>query len=183
MNFSLKNVLIILLLFFSIQVFAESSSTVLFVTINERLSYMKDVALYKAINSLPIEDIEREKIVIDNSKLAASEKGLDPVLVEDFFRAQIAVAKAIQFRHRADFLSNPSSNKPKDLHDEIRPALLSLGGQIIERVIIYIKAHGSFKPSQFTQFKETINIQYVTAADKALLFNALLKIKQVNSAQ
>ena len=81
----------------------------IFSTINERLSYMEDVALFKAQNHLPIEDIQRESVVINKAKVSASEQGLDPEIVKDFFQAQISVAKAIQYRYRADLLSQPPS--------------------------------------------------------------------------
>ncbi|MCP3901424.1 MAG: chorismate mutase, partial [Desulfobacteraceae bacterium] len=48
----------------SSQAWAEVTSEELFSTINERLSYMEDVALFKAQKHLPIENIEREKVVL-----------------------------------------------------------------------------------------------------------------------
>jgi chorismate mutase len=161
---------------FSHQAVAEVTSSELFTAINERLGYMGDVALFKAHNHLAIEDIEREKIVIDKAKKSAHEKGLDPDSVEEFFKAQISVAKAIQFRYRADLLSQPSFQEPKDLKREIRPQLLSLGDQIIQQMAIYIEAL-AFKPTGFADFDAAINVEYVTASDKQLLFKALQKVK------
>ncbi len=166
-----------LLIISSLQIRAEAISTELFSTINERLSYMEDVALFKALKHLPIEDIEREKIVIDQAKVSANNKGLSPNHIEDFFKAQIAVAKAIQFRYRADLLSQPSVNKPKDLQRDVRPALLSLGDQIIKQMMLYVTTYGTFKPTQFAEFDAAINIKYVTTSDKQLLYRALQKVK------
>lgn len=159
------------------QTWAEVTSKELFKTINERLSYMEDVALFKAQKSLPIENIEREKVVLDQAKISAHIKGLDPAHIEDFFNAQIAVAKAIQFRYRADLLSQPSVVKPKDLQKEVRPALLDLGDQIIKQIMAYIKTHGSIDSTLFSEFDSSINIKYVTTSDKKLLFGALRKVK------
>ncbi len=174
---------IILLLFsfiiFQFQARADGTSVELFRTINERLSHMEEVAFFKAQNHLPIEDIERERIVIHRAIVSARDKGLDPDSVEDFFNAQISVAKAIQFRYRADILSQPSSQKPKDLQKELRPCLLSLGDQIIQQMIMYIKTYGSFKSIQFADFDAEINVRYVTASDKQLLFRALQKVKHL----
>lgn len=44
--------------------------------INERLSYMKDVAGYKAEQHLPIEDLTQEKKVLDQSLSEADSLGL-----------------------------------------------------------------------------------------------------------
>ncbi len=168
-----------LLIILSPQTRAEVTSAELFSTINERLSYMEDVALFKKQQHIPIEDVEREKLVIDRAKKAAHNKGLDPNHIEDFFKAQIAVAKAIQFRYRADLLSLPSFEKPKDLQGEVRPALLNLGDQTIKQMMQYIKTYGSFKPALFSEFDAAINIKYVTTSDKQLLFGTLLKVKQL----
>jgi chorismate mutase len=40
----------------------------LFQTIDERLGYMEDVALFKAQNRIPVEDIAREKVVLFDAK-------------------------------------------------------------------------------------------------------------------
>jgi chorismate mutase len=172
-----KILLLVILVIFSHQATAEVISFELFKAINQRLAYMEDVALFKAHHHLAIEDIEREKIVIDKAKTSAYEKGLDPDSVEEFFKAQISVAKAIQFRYRADLLSQPSSQEPKDLQREIRPHLLSLGDQIIQQMAGYLEAHGSFKPTGFADFDAALTVGYVTVSDKQLLFRALQKVE------
>ena len=156
---------------------AGGVSAELFGAINERLGYMEDVALYKAQNRIAIEDIEREKIVIDKAKQSAEAGGLDPDSVEAFFRAQISVAKAIQFRYRADLLSQPVSRKPKDLKQEIRPELIRLGGQIIRQMAQHLESHGAFRPAGFADFEAAITIAYVTGPDKELLYNALQRVQ------
>lgn len=168
-----------LLIILSFQAGAEVTSEGLFETINERLSYMEDVALFKAENHRPIEDIERESVVIEKAKASAYDRGLDPSSVESFFKAQISVAKAIQFRHRADFLSQPLQRKPKDLQREVRPSLIRLGDKIIEKMVMYIKARGSFKSIQFAEFDAVVNVKHVGFLDKQLLFNALQKVKEI----
>ena len=123
-----------LLLISSPQVWAGVTSQDLFSAINERLSYMEDVALFKAQQHLPIENIERENVVLDKAKMSAFKQGLDPDSIEGFFEAQISVAKAIQFRYRADLLFEPSVEKSKNLQNEVRPLLLELGDQIIKNI-------------------------------------------------
>jgi chorismate mutase len=166
-----------LLVIFSLQTRAEVTSAELFSTINERLSYMEDVALFKAQKHLPIENIEREKTVLDKAKMSANIEGLDPDYIEDFFKAQIAVAKAIQFRYRADLLSEPSIEKPRDLQKEVRPALLDLGDRIIKNIVDYVKTHGSIRPTLLSEFNTVISMKYVAASDKKLLFEALQRVK------
>ena len=43
----------------------------LFGAINERLSFMQSVAAWKADNDKPVEDLPREKVVLDAARIAA----------------------------------------------------------------------------------------------------------------
>ena len=54
----------------------------LFQSKDERLGYMDEVALFKAQNKIPVEDIEREKIVLSDAKELAASHGLDPDSIE-----------------------------------------------------------------------------------------------------
>ena len=160
---------------------AENSAQALFQTINQRLSYMEDVALYKAINHLPIEDVKREKLVLEKAKQAAKEKGLAPGSIEAFFKTQIAVAKAIQYRYRADLLIQPTNKKPRDLKTEVRPALIRLGDEIILGITNHLKKYGSFDVSNLEKFSKELNVRYVKEKDKEALFEALKKIDILDS--
>jgi chorismate mutase len=173
----LKILLIGLLSLLSIPATAAVTAVELFQTINQRLSYMEEVALFKAQNHLSIEDLQRENIVIDKAKVLANQQGLDPEGIKDFFQAQISVAKAIQYRYRADLLSQPSTRTPQDLQNEVRPALIRLDNQIMELMAVYCKDYGEFQQTQFTEFNEAITVKYVTETDKQLLFRTLLKVK------
>ncbi|WP_299494648.1 chorismate mutase [uncultured Shewanella sp.] len=150
----------------------------IFQTINERLMYMEDVALYKAQHHLPIEDIAREKKVLASATHAASQLGLPANKVEVFFKAQIAVAKAIQYRYRAQWLAMPTLATPKDLQTQVRPALIQLGKQLNTELSAYVKQGGHFVPKQYQYFSDAIKVKYVTEADKKLLFNALMQVTQ-----
>ena len=95
------------LLFLTLTAFQASAavkSSDIFKTINERLSYMEDVALYKAQKGIKIEDLARELVVVETASLSAQKAGLDIESVSEFFQAQISAAKAIQYRYRADLL-------------------------------------------------------------------------------
>ncbi|NQZ12021.1 MAG: gamma subclass chorismate mutase AroQ [Algicola sp.] len=155
----------------------DNKATALFETINQRLGYMTDVALYKAQNQLAIENTKREIVVINSAKASAAEAGLDPARVEAFFKAQISAAKAIQYRYRAELLSQPIERLPLDLNKEIRPALIKLGHQIIEQMAGYVKQHGAFKPEQWAAFLKIVNQQYLSKMDKTRLFEGLLRIR------
>ena len=158
----------------------NAQASELFETINERLSYMEDVALYKSRNRLPVEDINREQIVTDNARIFAIEKGLDPNSIEQFFKAQISVAKAIQYRYRAYILSHPTGKKPKNLQTEVRPKLLQLGNRINELILKHIETHGSFEFEIYSDFDSAIKVEFVSDSDKKYLFESLVSVKKSN---
>ena len=156
---------------------AEHSQDVLFRVINERLSHMEAVALFKAANQLAIEDLDREKIVLSNSQLAAANAGLNQAYVTDFFQAQIDVAKIIQYRHRAKWLTEPVELISLDLNEVVRPLLTELGDQIILLIADTVNNKGGFAESQRQHFYDSITVEMLTEIEKKVLFNALLGIK------
>jgi chorismate mutase len=148
-----------------------------FATINQRLSYMEDVALFKRQNQTAVEDLARERVVIDNAKEAAASLGLKPQSVEAFFEAQIAVAKAIQHRHRADWLSAPPTGEVVNLDTEIRPLLTELGDQIIFLLTQTLLLQGEIDESSRSRLVELITTTHVSLRDKNLLFDALRSVR------
>lgn len=148
-----------------------------FNTINQRLSYMPDVALYKAQHQLAIENIAREQVVINAAIKEASKLGLDSRKIRKFFVVQIDAAKAIQYRYRAELLSDPIEKLAPDLNQSIRPALIKLGDKINQQMAKHIKQFGVFKSSQQALFFRTIQQPLMSKRDKQRLFDALLAIK------
>ncbi len=172
-----KKTVLLFLSLLSFSCFAAPSSQTLFSVINERLSYMEDVALFKSQKHIAIEDVAREKIVIAKASDSAAKSGLDKESAVAFFKAQISAAKVIQYRYRADLLSRPAKKDPRDLKTVIRPALIKLGGQINTEIAALLNNNGSLKESDWQNFQHTLNQKYLSQADKRLLFNALTKIK------
>ena len=174
---------ITLLVFFGFlaqSIFANNQDLVrLAKTINQRLDYMESVAVYKALNSIAIEDLAREKLVLKATEESAFKNGLNHSSVSDFFKTQITLAKVIQYRHRADFLINPEllKSEPRDLVKEVRPALISLGAKITTLISEYLKKQGGFKNKDLKLFVQQIQVKHLRQAEKALLFKALQKIK------
>ncbi len=100
--------------------------------VDQRLSYMKDVAAYKWSNRLNIEDRAREAIVLQSSQENAQKYGLDTLTTRHFFEQQIKAAKTIQKYwfdqwNQGGFPADPF----RDLKEVIRPALLALGEEIL----------------------------------------------------
>lgn len=99
-----------------------------------RLAVMEDVARYKWNNDLPVEDLDREAVVLEVTIARAVDAGVDPDQAAAVIEAQMAAAKAIQKKlfarwhaiDRAPFPDAPS------LTEDLRPAISQLTGDLIE---------------------------------------------------
>ena len=152
-------------------------SLLLFKTIDERLGYMKDVALFKAQNQIQVEDIEREKIVLSNAKKLAVRHGLDPNSMEHFFIVQINVAKAIQYRFRAELLTLEMPARSVDLESNIRPALDQLGSDIVALFATLLQNQSAVKEESRKIFIRTLQSQSLSEVEREALFNAMLEVR------
>jgi cyclohexadienyl dehydratase len=110
---------------------AEGEHT-FFALIDQRLALMRDVAAHKWHNGMPIEDLEREALVVDQAVGSALRHGLTVGSSRAFFAAQIEAAKEIQ-RHWFDvWQSGPPPAVAPDLDVDLRPELLRLGSAIVD---------------------------------------------------
>ncbi|MBE9537906.1 MAG: gamma subclass chorismate mutase AroQ [Proteobacteria bacterium] len=113
--------------------------------VEQRLGYMKDVAAYKWQRDLPIENRERENVVL----VAAVQTGLRFKLTKGssrhFFEVQIDAAKEVQNYWYEQWRQNPEAvpTGSVDLDGKVRPALINLGERI--------SAELAREPSSLTQ--------------------------------
>lgn len=157
---------------------AESEPILLlFQAIDERLGYMEGVALFKAQNQIPVEDIEREKIVLSEAKELAASHGLDPNSMERFFIAQISAAKAIQYRYRAEVLTLEIPIRAIDLQSELRPALDQLSSDIITLFAAQLQSRFQIVEEQRKLFMRTLQSRLLADAEREALFDAMLAVR------
>ena len=156
---------------------AQLETITAFQLINERLKHMEDVAMYKSVNGLPVEDLPREKVVIENAVLAAESQGLIGDSIENFFITQINVAKAIQYRSLADWLSSPISKPIPDLPNQIRPKLTELGDEIVKELALLLSHEGRIGESLRASFQLHMSVNKISAAEVDLLFDSLLLVR------
>ena len=156
---------------------AQPETITAFQLINERLKHMEDVAMYKSVNGLPVEDLPREEVVIENAVLAAESQGLIGDSIENFFITQINVAKAIQYRSLADWLSSPISKPIPDLPNQIRPKLTELGDEIVKELALLLSHGGRIGESLRASFQLHMSVNKISAAEVDLLFDSLLLVR------
>ena len=113
---------------------------------------MQAVAAYKWLHNLPIEDLQRETVVVDAASQAALRHGIDPLSSKWFFQIQIFAAKEIQeFWFAKWAVDNPPLDSP-DLIGEIRPRLIQLGDEILLQLHLANGEHRD-RPRELTQVK------------------------------
>ena len=149
----------------------------LFQAIDERLGYMEDVALFKAQNQIPVEDIEREKTVLSDAKKLAVSHGLDPNSMERFFIAQIDAAKAIQYRYKAEALTRAIPTRSINLQSELRPALDRLGSDIVTLFAAHLQSRYPIEEENRTLFTRTLQSRLLADSEKNTLFDAMLEVR------
>jgi len=84
-----------------------------------RLAFMSPIASWKSARGVPLEDLERERVVLEAAERSAARFGLDSQSVRDWFALQIDLAKAVQRR-------TPGAAPTLEL-EAMRPALIRLG--------------------------------------------------------
>lgn len=145
--------------------------------INARLSYMKDVAGDKAANHLPVEDIAQEEKVIDKTLAEAASLGLDTASIKPFMVAQINAAKAIQYRYRADWLSQPEPHwQPKSL-ETVRTDIGELSSKILKQIADELKTCEKTTIDDKNVFTKTIRQHNLQTADVDIIFSTFTQIK------
>jgi chorismate mutase len=115
----------------------------------ERLAWMDEVARYKQVRGLPIEDAPREAALLDAMAREAETAGLPPAEVRAFFGGQIEAAKQAQLvwlRTHTD--GPPPASSLPDLAGEVRPALDALRRRLIAALV---KARGHDRPEAIVQ--------------------------------
>ncbi len=175
-----KIILSFLLIAFVLPSHADELSKDIFNKINERMSFMSDVAIYKANHHLPIEDLEREELVLKKSASTSQKFGLEVKSSQMFLSSLISSAKAIQYRVRADLLSGSNNQKTliaRDLKAVVRPELLRLGYEINESIYEYLSSGQTFSDSQYEYFQQSVTNPHLKESDKLMIFEALKQVK------
>ena len=118
-------------LFLPVAGMRASAADDLYARIGERLALMRDVAAWKWHNGLPIEDGERETLVLRAAVEEGLRRQIRPESSRAFFRVQMEAAKDIQRYWFGQWQRLGHPPAPVDLDSVLRPRLLVLGGEIL----------------------------------------------------
>ncbi|MCL7998666.1 chorismate mutase [Brucella sp. 21LCYQ03] len=145
--------------------------------INERLSHMQNVALFKEANHIPIEDLAQEARVIEQSAERAHALGLDPQSVKSFINIQMKAAKAVQYRYRADWLFKSESLDAPETLDNDRKQIAALGNELLELIADRLKKGVTIEESDQDYFVKSLSDYNLRQDEKIQLFNALRRVE------
>ena len=193
-------------LVFTSAAFASEAHQEVHDLINRRLALMMPVAAWKLANDAPVEDLEREKLVMETARENARAVGLDPTSVGPFVQEQMNAAKMVQkcwidrWRTRLDAEAaaaaeertlpeppyDPLQPKPQirppenppDLATEIRPELLSINASQLASVKAVLASDGQFGGTEdLKAFDRTVRTDCLTRGDRNQIYRALMVIK------
>jgi chorismate mutase len=93
--------------------------------IDQRLALADDVARSKWNSGAPVEDLAREREIVDAIGIDAVKFGLEPDFAKTFFQAQIEASKIVQNARLAEWRTAqlPKFANAPDLQRDIRPQL------------------------------------------------------------
>ncbi len=155
---------------------AQAHPERLFELVDERLELMQTVAAWKWQHHVPIEDLEREAVVLDQATSAALGQGLDPATTREFFSIQIDAAKQIQSRWFDNFLIQRPRGQAPDLSDT-RKTLIELGDEITREIRRVAPVGDRWR----AEFDRAVEVEGLTDDTKKALFEALTEIRSFDS--
>ena len=152
---------------FASSVLAEDADV--YQLIQKRLELMDEVAAYKWINKLPVEDLAREAVVLQNATIQSLKVGIRIEHSKQFFLQQIEAAKEIQRYWYSYWENNPAPENAPDLRNVVRPELTRLGNEIISNLLQTQAVH----PDKF--FTE-LTVEGLSEGSKKRLYAAVASI-------
>ncbi|MFT4563191.1 MAG: cyclohexadienyl dehydratase [Gammaproteobacteria bacterium] len=138
--------------------------------VSERLTLMRDVAAYKWINELPIEDLVREAVVFGDVTERSLVHGIEIESTARLFGALVGAAKEIQRYWFSIWETRERPTSAPDLNTLIRPRLIELSHEIFASLVLRA-------PLAPTRLTEQFSIEGLSEITINELANALLAIK------
>jgi len=131
-----------------------------FSLINQRLSYMQEVAVNKAKAHLAIEDLEQEKKVLQKVMVTAKNKGLDPDSVKPHLD-----------------MTQKAGDSPVKTLAKIRLEIAESSNLLIETLYQILHSGVGFDETSCEKLIKIVDQPELSNIDKELIFTALRAVK------
>jgi cyclohexadienyl dehydratase len=150
---------------------------------SERLQLMQEVAAWKFAHQLPVQDVERERQVLQATVRRAQQLGIEPRAAERLFSLQIELARRIQQdaiqRWRE---SGSAAPRFRNLDTELRPALDQLGTRLLQAIYLALPQLEHASLAQHEALSGPLLAAGLQAAEAKSLLDALDELQRVPSA-
>jgi cyclohexadienyl dehydratase len=146
----------------------------LYQLLDARLELMDEVAAHKWRQGQPIENLDRETVVLERAVADALRHGLTPDSSRAFFAAQIEAAKEIQRHWFRVWEAGAEPAAAPDLDAVVRPELLRLGSDILA-------AAGHARPVSRRAFDAVVAVEGLGDGARAAVFRALEDLRRFTS--
>jgi chorismate mutase len=160
---------------------SEERAASVYELIAQRLALMQPVAAWKHVNGVPVEDREREVVVIERATAGAAKHGLASATVGPFFEAQIEAAKAIQRCWIARWSSGVAAAPidPPDLKADIRPNLIKIGNLLTAAIQSTLGNGSRFESGGAAAFARAVDLDCLDRESRGAIYAALIRIRLV----
>lgn len=168
----MKKILLCALIYFSVGICYASHSPIIQL-MNQRMTLMKDVAGYKVKTHQAIEDLQQEQKVLLAGLEQAAQLGIDPQTIEPFIVAQMDIAKVIQYRYRANWLSAPETKLEAEDLNTVRKKIAKLSSELIQHIAGELKRNGHLHDLD----PSALQHENLSSADKMRFIKTLNQIR------
>jgi cyclohexadienyl dehydratase len=145
----------------------------------ERRALMREVAAWKWLNQRPIADPEREQELLRRMIEQGRTLGIEADGLEGFFKLQIKWGRREQKRAFAEWRRTQANVvAPRDLHDELRPALDRVGVELLQALYLALPeiATDDFEERYAPRVRR---FEGLTAEEAAALLKAMSELRPV----
>jgi len=101
-----------------------------------RLQLMPEVAAWKFVQQIPVQDAARERQVLRTTVQRAQVLGIEPAAAERLFALQIELARGLQQRSMERWRVSGSTPPAARSLDQLRPVLDELGTQLMQAIYL-----------------------------------------------
>jgi cyclohexadienyl dehydratase len=137
-----------------------------------RLQLMPEVAAWKFVRQLPVQDAERERLVLQATVQRAQALGIEAGAAERLFALQIELARSVQQAAIQRWRSTSTTPAaPRSLDAELRPALDELGTRLLQAIYLALPRSSSagFDPNDPALARPLLAAGVVVSDAQALL--------------
>jgi cyclohexadienyl dehydratase len=143
----------------------------------ERLALMRSVGRWKQHHGLPIQDVRREREVLDATVCDAERLGIEAASARRLFELQIELARNIQ--QQVVDAKTPETEPLRDLNGDLRPALDRIGKELLVAIYLAMPELERVAMRDDTTALQRLAETGIGAPAARLLLDALAELRRV----